>query len=300
LQTLARVLEWTTNVASIVYSPHPHLIPIEAKIVRDLIPRHSYRSHRFPTAAHPESEHPFLQLVGAIYVAQYSGVRELRVEPFDELKSGTPLTLEFFGCPKAVDLQAARYFFQHLEKCELNIRMGFTNSVGFGHPADPENNNFAHLDSLLAAAHDLRHLALHVSLGKPIGAPDIDLAMLSRFGLRETWPKLHHLSLAGMAAHEKRLLDLIQRHKDTLRTIVFQRCTLLSGTWADIVDEVLYNTRVASFVLQSVNEARIPAGDGTSFSSMGLEEWKYEGHIEASKNGEHNFVSLFYTTHSKD
>jgi hypothetical protein len=294
-------LERTTNVASIVYSPHPHLIPIEAKVVQDLIPRNTFRGPRFPAAGYCVSEHPFLQLVGAIYVAQYSGIRELRVDAFDQEEPGTPLTLGFFSCPKAIDLQAARYLFQHLENCELNVRIG--SAGGIVDNADPsalENNEFAHLDSLLAAAHELRHLALHAIYIDLFGDPETDRTQFSRFGLRETWPKLQSLSLAGMAAHGKHFLDIIRRHKDTLRSLAFRRCTQLSGTWADIVDEVLYSTKVATFVLQSVNEAQIPAGDGTSYSSLGMEKWMYEGYMEASKDIERNFVSSCHVAHNDD
>jgi hypothetical protein len=41
LHTIARALDHITGLTSMVYSPRPHLIPVEAKVIRDLVPRHS-------------------------------------------------------------------------------------------------------------------------------------------------------------------------------------------------------------------------------------------------------------------
>jgi len=292
LQTIARALEWTTNLTTIVYSPRPHKIPVEAKVVRDLIPRGvANDSPRLLRVSVSQVEHPFRKLIGALYVSQYTGIRELRVEALQEGEVGTPFTFAFFDFPETVDFQAGKHLFKHLERCELNIKHWTSEDHDGG------DIRIAALRKMLAIANELRHLALHIF--DPQQDLDTRMAfgthptspMMSRLGLQMTWPKLRSLSLRGIHAGTEQLLDLIRRHRYTLTSVLFRRCSLYAGTWADIVDEVVYNTRFLPFVLDSVREGMVPTGSGTFESTADLEEWRYEGHIEVSKDSERNFVS---------
>lgn len=302
LQTIAKALHSTTNVSRIVYSPSSRLVPVERKTVRDLVPR-DYRtdisvSGRYPVRDNvSHKNHPFRELIGAIYVAQYTGIRELRVEPFDESDQGVPFTFDLLDCPNPeTDLKAGQYLFQHLEKCELNIKVQLMHNNMPGLILGTQR--VVHLGSLIGAAKDLRHLALHVSgegLGENhfhIGNAQPEQLKFHRLGLDTTWPRLQSLSLEGLNANESDFLDLLARHKDTLRMMSLRNCSLLTGLWANIVDEALCHPRILPFVLSSVNELQIPSDPGTLMSSAGMAEWRYEGCIEISKDGERTFVSL--------
>jgi hypothetical protein len=300
---MARALEWTQNVSAIVYSPCAHMIPVEAKVVRDLLPR-DFRSNNRPFSGVLQgrffawSEHPFRQLIGAIYTAQYTKVRELRVEAFNEGDRGTPFTLDFLDCSNADDLQAGQYLFQHLEKCELNLKVwALRDTSTISNINNSSTQRFENLNMLLAGANDLQHLALHITAWQvddslaPISGLRQDQAMFSCLGLSKTWSKLRSLSLEGIDASEDDFLDIILRHKDTLATLVLRNCSLLVGTWANIVDEVVYSSGIFPFVLSRVNEMYVLAGPGVVQSADELEEWKYEGHVEVSDDGERRFVS---------
>ncbi|KAH7414269.1 hypothetical protein DE146DRAFT_673879 [Phaeosphaeria sp. MPI-PUGE-AT-0046c] len=257
LQTIAKALSATTNVSRLTYSPSSRLVPVERKTVRDLVPR-DYRMDIDAPGRYPmrdnvsRKNHPFRQLIGAIYAAQYTG--------------GVPFTFDLLDCPDPeTDLKAGQFLFQHLEKCELNIKVW------------PMRNNMPtltlgtqraiHLESLTGAARDLRHVALHVNCGGPeeirfhIGNAQPEELRFHRLGLNTTWP-------------------------------------LFTGTWASIVDEALCHTRILPFVLSSVNEVQVPSDPGMLMSSAGLDEWKYEGHIEVSEDGERAFVDLVPTKRS--
>jgi hypothetical protein len=293
LQTLARALEWTTNVTSIVYSPHPHLIPMEKKTVRDLIPRGlSDSSHIYQNPA-VFLDHPFRSLIGAIYVSQYTGVRELRVEPLRHDEDGTTFDLAIFDFPNALDFKAGQHLFNRLETCELN----FKSWVRVRELEIGENQNLTNLSKMLATADNLRRLAIRFTEctsdqdAIPMARIHPGHTMISRLGLDKTWSKLRCLSLGGMHAGEEQLLDLIRRHRYTMRELSFRECSLYAGSWADVVDEVLYSTRILPFRVDLVRETAIPMGDGTSQSTEDIEEWRYEGHVELSKEGERSFVS---------
>ena len=68
------------------------------------------------------------------------------------------------------------------------------------------------------------------------------------------------------------------------------------GVWSRLAAVVVgidrsSSSSISSFVLRSVNETHIPIVNGTILSSEELDEWKYEGQIEVSKDGERKFVS---------
>ena len=296
LQTMAKGLEWTTNVASIVYSPHPHLLPTESKVMRDLLPRgtliDSPHFHASQLSAH-SSGHPFRFLIGALYVAQYTGVRELRIKPLRAGEPGTPFTLTIFDFPDAVDFKAGAYLFQRLERCELHFKSWIEeNEVG--------KQRITNLRKMLAAAEELRNLALHFTdsmsdhEAMAILQSGSERTMISRLGLAGTWPKLRSLSLGGIYVQAEQLLDFIRRHRYTMNSLFLSKSGLDTGYWADIVDEVLYSTRILSFEVDRVREMRIPVGDGTVESTEELQVWHYEGHVKVSKDGERNFVSAIH------
>jgi hypothetical protein len=304
LQSLARALDWTTNVSSIVYSPHPHLLRPEAKLVRDLVPRDirgAYLGDENRLSFQRPPQHPFLFLIGAIYMSQYTGIRELRIESYNEEEPGNPFTLDFFDLPDANIVQAGRHLFKNLERCELHIRiMSLDDDVAIWSSNDGGRSRLAHLSHLLAAAEKLRHLAFHFAGWQSAwpSVPSLDLGpgkpVFARLGLRNTWPKLRTASLKGVHSGGEDFMDFLKRHKSTLRFLSIQDCTLYTGVWADIVDEVVYSTMISAFILTSVNEIIVPTSDhdGSVQTSAGLPEWLYKGQLEVSADGERIFVSL--------
>jgi hypothetical protein len=279
------------------------MVPVEAKVVRDLLPR-DFRSNHMPFSGVFQgrfsawSEHPFRQLIGAIYTAQYTKVRELRVEAFNKGDRGTPFTFDFLNCSNANDLRAGQYLFQHLEKCELNLKVWVPRDTSTSWTVtNSSTQRVGNLNMLLASANDLQHLALHLTAWQvddgfaPFSGLRQDQAMFSRLGLLKEWPKLRSLSLEGIDASEDDFLGIISRHKDTLTKLVLRNCSLLVGTWANIVDEVVYSSRIFPFVLSRVSEMYVLVGLGVVQSADELEEWKYEGHVEVSDDGERRFVS---------
>lgn len=297
LQSMARAIEWTTNLVSIVYSPHPHLLPTELKVTRDLLPRgHSLPDNNrgiFPLQDFTEKpEHPFRHLIGALYVAQYTGVRELRVEPLRAGETGTAFTFAIFDFPNTFGSRAGKHLFQRLERCELHFMSWILRAE------IAENKTMINLSKMLVAATELRHLALHFTEAMTdqeameVLRSGSERSMISRLGLTETWPKLRSLSLGGVYMQAEQVLDLIRRHSYTMTSLSLSKCGLDAGFWADVVDEVLYSTRILPFNLDKVREMVVLTGEGLFQSTDGLEEWQYEGYLELSKDGERNFVSV--------
>lgn len=288
IQTISRALDWTTNLSSIVYSPHPHLVPVEKKEVRDLLPRGLTR--RSPHDRRPGTEghfsgHPFRYLVGAIYLSQYSGVRQLRVEPYEVGKPGTEFTNGIFDFPAVGDFQAAKYLFQRLERCELNVTPAWM-------PLDPQDLSIANMRALLINATDLRHLALHLigwyfenttssNLTSKDGVP-----MFKVLGLCNTWTKLRSLSLEGVQGTQGDFTKLLARHRHTLTSVTLQSCTLTSGWWSEIVDDVLYNTIILPFSMCGVTD--MTDAEEEEYLAKGV----YDGHVAVSPTGERYFVSV--------
>ena len=307
LQTIARAFEWTTNVSAVVYSPHAHLIPLEAKDVRDLIPpgvchapslNSIHYSMTSRSARFTHADHAFIYFIGAIHLARYSGIRELRVEGPREDMPGTEFAISLFDfslkdqsgatLTNSTDqdvLRAGRYFFENLEKCELNILLWSPDSI----LAD----KIDHLQQLLAVTDDLRHLALHLRHPPHEFArqsPPFRLGLFKQLGLEKSWTKLRLLSLEGINAKQEQLVDLIDRHRYTLQSLCFRKCSLNTGTWADIVDEVVYSTRILPFALNQVTDPHNAISPGITHNSSDVNEWEYEGRIELAEDGERNFV----------
>ncbi|KAJ4367489.1 hypothetical protein N0V83_007072 [Neocucurbitaria cava] len=296
LQTIARSLEWMPNVSSVVYSPCPRLIPAEAQQMRDLLPRGTdmYCTTR---------DHAFRQLIGAIYLSKYTGIREFKAEARPEEDPGTDFALCLFDFPETIDREAGRYLFQHLTKLELS--MSLATHVHWSEMSSKIVELLANFTELLVVAKDMRHLTIrfpfctlhpddHFSGGNMsilhfVGARQ---SIFRHVGLWATWQKLRSLSLEGTHADEHDLTDFITRHKNTLSSLTCTKFMLFSGgTWANVVDEVVYNSTVVSFVLDLVNE-EFPTHPRCSVGSNATEtrSWKYQGHLVVSEDGKRNFV----------
>lgn len=295
LQTLARGLENMQNISSIRYSPHQHTIPMEKKVLRDLLPRGS-QPGSFGSSEFTLYDHPFRQLIGAIFLSEYTGIQQLTVEAPDTTERRTEFALAMFSFPGPNDLDAGKHLFRHLIGLELNMSLprdnGRTISTGRSDEIEESAGRLENLAKLLEAAQDLRHLSFGLSnwihpapamYGHIVahGGP-----IFSHVGLGATWPKLRSLSLQGVYANERDLIDLITRHSDTLRTLKFSLCSLCRGVWAEVVDEVIFNaSMISKFTLDRVNEA-----DRLSTHDEETDCWRYEGHLVIAKDGDREFV----------
>jgi hypothetical protein len=413
LQELARGLEAMQNISSIVYSPHQHLVPTERKDLRDLLPRGAYQGlpHSSRVTA---SDHPFRQLIGAVYLSQYTGIRKLIIEAPPDDEPSTKFSLAIFAFPDPNDLKAGQHLFRQLISLDLNVSLdgpgastrpmlghgfgghnqgpgligpipmphfnppnfppplGHNQGQNFGGPVpgphfNPPNFHFpphfppppghhpippvggAHvggftggpnagmgvsgpapitiaphtvaqilaaaarpaptkssknppqgairqlqnLTRCLRAARDLRHLSFCIPDWSdnaremyghifPDGRP-----IFYSLGLWFTWSKLRSMSLEGIYADERDIINLIQRHSNTPRTLNLTKCSLCTGTWAKVVDEVITNaSMITTFSLDRVNEAAKMRG----LDDDDRESWRYEGHLVVSKNGDREFV----------
>ncbi|KZM21742.1 uncharacterized protein EKO05_0001697 [Ascochyta rabiei] len=276
VHTISKALEWIPNVSCITYSPQPRHLPAEAKEMRDLIPG---GITALPTAGYTSSDHPFRQLVAALYMSRFAGIREFRTEALS-VTSGTEFALDIFNLTDGNDMAAGKFLFQHLESLVLNMALRVPNERLFGETLD----KFA---ELLNTSTSLQHLHLHPTHWKSeIGARPL----FARLGLQNTWPKLQSLSLKGVLANEEEFSGMIKRHKETLVSVMFSRCSLLAGVWADVVDEVVYGSKIFPFVLDRVNERGLPNLDYASLGASEMERWKYEGRIKVTRDGDRNFI----------
>ena len=158
---------------------------------------------------------------------------------------------------------------------------------------DSSERQLENLAKVLEAAQELRHLSFGIlnwrylnelmwgGTSIPEGRSTVDL-----IGLGATWPKLRSLKLEGIYARERDLCELIDRHKDTLRTLTFARSTLHAGLWIEVVNEVVFNaSMITTFVLDQVDENHGGYGTGTNGSLEG-----YEGRLIVTEGGEREFV----------
>ncbi|KAL1792051.1 hypothetical protein ACET3X_009802 [Alternaria dauci] len=297
LHSIARGLQNMQNISSIVYSPHQHAIPMERKTLRDLLPRGAVPG-RLGKNRTTSWDHPFRQLIGAIFMSEYTGIRQLTIEAPREGHSYTALSLEMFKFPELNDLPAARHLFRHLVRVDFNLSILNTQSRDL-HPLTNNNPTIQPLENLatvLGAAQDLRHLSfgildwnhLHEPLWDGGLIPD-ECSIIDFIGLGATWPKLRSLRLEGIYAREQDVCQVITRHKDTLRSVTFAKCTLCTGLWIEVVNEVIFNASIITkFVLDNVNE------DTGAWSTRSNTRTKrmlgYEGHLVVNKDGDLEFV----------
>jgi hypothetical protein len=151
------------------------------------------------------------------------------------------------------------------------------------------------LTRCLRAARDLRHLSLCIP-GWSDNAREIyghifpDRRPIFHYlGLWFTWPKLRSMSLEGIYADEQDIISLIQRHSNTLRTLKLSKCSLCTGKWEKVVNEVVNNaSMISTFTLDQVNEAAKIGGLDPEES----QSWRYEGHLKVRESGDREFVRI--------
>lgn len=282
VQTISRALEWMPNVSCITYSPRPRHLPVEVKEMRGLLPRGVSTSHG---TGYTNSDHPFRQLIAALYMSQFVGIREFRTEALNG-EHGTEFSLSIFDLKEDSDMAAGKFLFQHLEILVLNLALHVPNVHLLGETLDK-------FTELLRASVNLQHIHLHPTNGRAeMGARPLFV----RLGLLTTWPGLQSLSLKEVLADEEDFSGIINRHKGTLTSVKFSECSIVKGAWADVVDEVVYGSKIFPFVLDRVNERELPFLDYASLSVSERENWNYEGYVQIGKDGDRVFVGLSTST----
>lgn len=286
------------------------------------------------------TQHGIHHIIGAIYEAQYTGIREFRVAARSEssndvqthpspqpqavppppqgfnppqpapgpqwfpqaqvghqplpppLRSptqtiftqGTEFTISVFDFNDVESLEAGKYFFSFLTRLEMNLSL--LNPDGGRAPAGARGlSQLVNLAGLFAEAKNLEHLLFHLGHWRPTAhgmyghiVPH-NQPIFPFLPFRITWAKLRSLSLGGIYIDEEELMDVINRHRETLKELRFRHCSLFSGTWADIADDILSTTDIVAFSLDHVNETTV--GD-RYFGDLADEEkdhWQYEVEI---------------------
>lgn len=271
VQTVLRALECLPNIACITYSPYSRHLPIEMEETRDLIPS----GFTFSLTPDP-SGHPFRQLITALHMSQHTGIHELRIEPL-VADPGTVFTLDFFNFDED-GMAAAKFLFLHLERCSFSMILWVSHSLQFRKIVQ----NFT---TLLQMSTNLQHL--HLDFTSQTGTSK---RIFARLGLQTTWSKLQSLSLEWVRADESEILDLMERHKTTLISAKFKDCCLLTGSWANVVDEAIHDTRITHFVLECVYEEIESQVNHWRDFAKERPEWIYEGRIVTTENGHRIFV----------
>jgi len=289
LQSLARGLQNMQNISSIVYSPRRHHIPVERRALSGLLSRGALRnlsgSNRFTPP-----DHPFRQLIGAIFMTGYTGVQQLTVQAHTKDEEDARFwpavfSLAMFTFPDPNDLRAGQHLFLHLTKIDMSVYFGITHEIDTLSTARLQQlENFA---KLLQTAKDLRHLSLGI-LDMHCSVFASGHVLFSYIGLRETWPRLRSLSLEGMSANKEDVIEMITRHKDTLRALHLSNSILCTGSWEDIVSEVVFNaSMIQTFTLHQVDEGFTAFDNGTF---VGRNRLRIVGELIVEQGGERYFV----------
>ena len=268
-----------------------------------------------PVSYIESSQHGFHHIIGAIHAAQYTGIREFRVEATDGTQ-GTAFTIYMFDFPQQQHLDAGRFFFRQLNKLKLNISLHPPGVVHLDH--SPPLNAHGHsvgqfvrippgsfnsltllsnLAILLSESKELREMSFHLAHWLP-SATSMYAHIIQRgqsifphLGLTTKWPKLRVISLGGIYATEEELVGIMKRHDATLQELEFDHCSLISGFWANIVDEVLQSMSVSSFSLKKVNETKIGDKEFRELPPEEVVHWQYEGTLMFDYAGLPYFVS---------
>lgn len=289
LQSLARGLQNMQNISSIVYSPHQHHIPVERKALSGLPPRGALRNLS-PSSRFTPPDHPFRQLIGAIFLTGYTGIRQLTIRAHTKDEEDARFwpavfSLAMFTFPDPNDLRAGQHLFLHLTRVHMSVCLG-VNSV-------PDTLSTARLQQLenfaklLQTAKDLRHLSLSV-LDMRYSVFASEHVLFGSIGLRETWLRLRSLSLEGMSANKEDVMEMITQHKDTLRALHLSDFILCTGNWEDIVNEVVFNaSMIDTFTLHQVNEGFTVFDNGTFADRNSL---RFGGELIVGQDGERHFV----------
>ena len=286
-EALSNTLKMLPNLSSIVYSPYPRLIPTEGRHLAGLLPRGvtgTRLGERY--GGYASAGHPFLQLIRGLYWARHTGIKAFETMlPLRGFPS-THFSLSMFDMCE-FDLIAAWTFFQNLEDIKLNMAFD-ASGLAERHFVDYDKLiMLSKMVYLLSAAKKIRHLTLYIihwDHGKRLADGQVlqRFALFPYLGLGATWPRLQELSLGGIGGNSEDFVNLISRHKSTLKSVVMKECTIFKGVWATVVDEVL-NSSIYPFVLDRVNDT-VRAGY----------DWTYEGRLEIAANGDRVFVENPY------
>ncbi|RMZ68958.1 mating-type switching swi10 [Pyrenophora seminiperda CCB06] len=291
-QSLARGLENMQNISSIVYSPRQHHIPVERKILCDLLPRGAARGasseSRYSMGRFTPPDHPFRQLISAIFLTGHTGIRQLTVKTQSEDDEDAHFcpavfSLAMFTFPGPKDLLAGKHLFLRLARVDLSVHLNMSmHGVDYAQLQQLEN-----LAKLLETAKDLTHLSLTIlDLHSSVFAREH--VLFGSLGLQALWPRLRSLSVEGISANKQDVLDMIARHKDTLRALHLADIILCTGAWEDIVNEVVFNApAISTFTLHRVYEGFTTFGN---MPSTNRDDWKCEGHLRVGEDGERHFV----------
>jgi hypothetical protein len=164
-------------------------------------------------------------VIGAIYEAQYTGIREFRVHPPLHGSSGTNFTLSAFDFPDIVHLEAGKYFFHHLHKLQMNLCLGHA-STGRVIAWDERGHlKLANLATLLSEAKSLAEIDFSVYPWKPsatqtyghLDSYEQPRSLFRHLGFSTTWPRLRSFRLNGIYATEEDLIEFVARHKVRVR-----------------------------------------------------------------------------------
>ncbi|KAF2661345.1 hypothetical protein K491DRAFT_572617, partial [Lophiostoma macrostomum CBS 122681] len=301
LAELARALSWMPRVTTITYSPGPHFFPSENKLMKNILPRGTNVGQNYPgnhidshyeySSYGPHHLHGFHHLIGAIYEAQYSDVHEFRVIPAESRRpmSGTEFSLDHFDFVNPIYVEAGKYFFGRLRKMDMCL------DLFFSHASSPLSQ-LCNVKVFLEAAQELEDLAFTVPHWRPSASwmyprfLTTDRSLFSYLGLEAQWPNLRSLHLGGIYVLEEEVLSLITRHMATLRKLSFTYCSLQSGTWANIVDEVLLHTSILPCILDRVNETVVASGPISHIDFDEMRTWQYVGEVKLVSNGGRYFV----------
>jgi len=290
LQTLARALEWQLpNVSSLIYSPEPHHIPLERKEMKEIRPRGPTHSGR----AHDGLHH----LIGAIHISQYTGINEFKIKARSVSlpnNIGTRFRVDVFGFRDPTHIEAGKFFFRNLNKIEMVLTpsSGIQTSPTAGVRA---LDCLANMAALLSEAKDLETLSLEFSHWHPDPHSMYGLMtphaqpIFPYMGLGTTWLKLRELTLGGLFADEEEFKELVFRHGKTLTSLKFSYCSLFSGQWSNIVDDVVFGTNIAPFELDHVNEVNVGEATFAALSDIEAAKWQYEGRVAVTGEGERFF-----------
>ncbi|PSN72831.1 hypothetical protein BS50DRAFT_169282 [Corynespora cassiicola Philippines] len=289
------------NITTVIYSPGPHCIPIEAKLVRDLLPRgvvdHG-NYNEWSIRPRIPSQHGIHHLIAAFYTANYNGVRVFRMNrpnlPHSNGRRiiGETTSISNFKFPRPNDIIAAKHFFCRLHTLTLNMSLLGARS------ASDNLDALSHLAFLLSSARDLQELDFHLldwdcephhAYGHiiPDGQP-----IFSYLGLSAKWPHLQKISLEGVYATQDELQSIMRRNGKTLSEVRFGFCSLLVGHWSNLVDDVVYSSRVSTFALDHVNEAFIQGVPFHQLDEVDRSGWQYVGELKLDSANERYFVQL--------
>ncbi|KAJ4296594.1 hypothetical protein N0V90_006641 [Kalmusia sp. IMI 367209] len=248
------------------------------------------------------SEQGFHHLIGAIFLltymflkclSRYSGIHEFRVDPPEPIAAVNPGSRTTFGLrdfefAQPAHLESGKYFFRGLHKVVLYLEL-------LGVQTQVSSKCLENLHTLLTEATNLRHLGLHLfpwhrRPSNTIESIDRgDYLPFARLGLTSEWPGLESIDLEGISGSEKQMRNLISRHKTTLASVKLSHCVMTSGRWSSLVDDVVYETKIPTFVLDYVNEANVGNMRFVGLSIDQARQWQYEGEVKENAEGERYF-----------